>query len=185
MSHVKVKFVACGAYHSLCLTTDGKVYSWGRCANGRLGQFSSNSNIPDHAVGRPALVRCNWKVNRYEVMNGEYIWDKENRKKIKTTNLPISKQILETPKGKNSPRDIKSPTQNLGSKIIAIAAGFSHSIAVTECGAVFTWGCGVYGRLGHGSHCDESLPKQVKSLALQDLKIVSVTAGLAHTLFLT
>ena len=186
LSHVKVKYVACGAYHSLCLTTDGKVYSWGRCANGRLGQFSSISNISDHAVGRPGLVRCNWKTQRYEVINGEYVWDKEHIKKTRSTNLPIpTKQIFETPtkaKGKGSP---KSSYQTIGSTIVAIAAGFSHSIAVTECGAVFTWGCGVYGRLGHGAHCDESLPKQIKSLAVQDLKIVAVSAGLAHTLFLS
>jgi alpha-tubulin suppressor-like RCC1 family protein len=194
LSHVKVKSVACGAYHSLCLTADGKVYSWGRCANGRLGQFSSSPNVPDHAVGRPGLVRCNWKVNRYECIDGEYVWDKEYMKKARATNLPIpnkQQQSIATPtklrsSSSSSPRESsKSINQSVGVKIVGIAAGFSHSIAITECGAVFTWGCGVYGRLGHGGHCDESLPKQIKSLAFNDLKIVSMSAGLAHTLFLS
>ncbi len=32
---VVVVSVACGAFHSLCLSSDGLVYSWGRAANGK------------------------------------------------------------------------------------------------------------------------------------------------------
>ena len=53
-------------------------------------------------------------------------------------------------------------SSGLNARVVSIAAGFSHSIAVTSAGAVFTWGCGTFGRLGHGSHCDEYLPKQVR-----------------------
>ncbi|CAN0305643.1 unnamed protein product, partial [Ectocarpus sp. 13 AM-2016] len=42
-----------------------------------------------------------------------------------------------------------------------IAAGWRHSVAVTEEGAVFAWGCGSDGRLGLGSHVDASAPRQV------------------------
>lgn len=38
----------------------GKVYSWGRVANGRLGQFSDRGSIPTHAVSKPGIVRGPW-----------------------------------------------------------------------------------------------------------------------------
>ena len=37
-----------------------------------------------------------------------------------------------------------------GARVVAAAAGVSHSAAVTEDGALWTWGCGEDGRLGHG-----------------------------------
>ena len=35
-------------------------------------------------------------------------------------------------------------------KVVVIAAGESHSAAITDKGALYTWGRGNYGRLGHG-----------------------------------
>ena len=37
-------------------------------------------------------------------------------------------------------------------KVVVIAAGESHSAAITDKGALYTWGRGNYGRLGHGKH---------------------------------
>ena len=39
-----------------------------------------------------------------------------------------------------------------GARIVAAAAGRSHSAAVTEDGALWTWGDGDDGQLGHGDH---------------------------------
>lgn len=38
----------------------------------------------------------------------------------------------------------------VGKRVVHIAAGSGHSAAVTEDGALYTWGKGTYGRLGHG-----------------------------------
>jgi alpha-tubulin suppressor-like RCC1 family protein len=46
-------------------------------------------------------------------------------------------------------------------------------------------GCGTNGRLGHGSHCDEYLPKQIQVLTMSGATITSVAAGVAHSLFLS
>jgi alpha-tubulin suppressor-like RCC1 family protein len=69
--------------------------------------------------------------------------------------------------------------------VICIAAGFAHSLAVTARGTVFSWGCGTNGRLGHGSHCDEYIPRQIQVLTMSDTKITSLAAGVAHSLFLS
>lgn len=37
-----------------------------------------------------------------------------------------------------------------GRSVVAAAAGLSHSVAVTADGAIFSWGGGKFGQLGHG-----------------------------------
>ena len=50
-----------------------------------------------------------------------------------------------------------------GRRVVATSLGGDHNVALTADGAVFTWGEGEYGRLGHGE--DESnqlLPKKIE-----------------------
>ena len=44
----------------------------------------------------------------------------------------------------------------------AVAGGWSHSIAVTQGGVAYTWGCGSEGRLGTGCRSDSLLPVEVR-----------------------
>lgn len=44
----------------------------------------------------------------------------------------------------------------------AVAGGWSHSVAVTQGGVAYTWGCGSEGRLGSGCHSDSLLPMEVR-----------------------
>lgn len=44
----------------------------------------------------------------------------------------------------------------------SIACGDYHVIALTQDNRVFTWGCGEYGRLGHGDENDQPVPKEIK-----------------------
>ena len=37
-----------------------------------------------------------------------------------------------------------------GVKVVAVAAGQQHSLALSDKGEVFSWGCGSYGSLGLG-----------------------------------
>ena len=60
--------VACGSYHSLCLSDNGKVYAWGRVANGRLGISLDHSkvNTTPHLKMKPQEVIIN-KRKFYQV----------------------------------------------------------------------------------------------------------------------
>ena len=49
-------------------------------------------------------------------------------------------------------------------RVVAVSAGSCHSIALTADGAVFTWGQGKDGCLGHGDDLsNQLLPKKVEA----------------------
>lgn len=52
-----------------------------------------------------------------------------------------------------------------GTGTAQISCGQQHSAAVLEDGAVFTWGCGQVGQLGHASESSRQSPRRVQGLA--------------------
>ena len=48
-----------------------------------------------------------------------------------------------------------------GVRVVAVAAGVAHSMAVASDGSVFTWGYGGDGRLGHGDRENQLSPRRV------------------------
>eukprot|EP00268_Persea_americana_P023438 TRINITY_DN2303_c0_g1_i16.p1 TRINITY_DN2303_c0_g1~~TRINITY_DN2303_c0_g1_i16.p1 ORF type:complete len:465 (+),score=105.36 TRINITY_DN2303_c0_g1_i16:253-1647(+) len=67
----------------------------------------------------------------------------------------------------------------LGNYVKAIACGGRHSAAITDAGAVLTFGWGLYGQCGQGSTDDELSPTCVSSLL--GIEMQGIAAGLWHT----
>ena len=61
-----------------------------------------------------------------------------------------------------------------------IAAGESHSAAISINHQLFTWGNGGFGRLGHDSVEKECSPRVVEELA--EHKVINVSLGVFHTI---
>ena len=68
--------------------------------------------------------------------------------------------------GKDDKIDQAEPQKcvNIDGNIDVIAAGSMFSCAVTEDGALYTWGCNSEGQLGHGDCKDRFIPTKVKML---------------------
>lgn len=64
-----------------------------------------------------------------------------------------------------------------------VSAGHVHTVAVSELGRCYTFGCGKEGRLGHGDEEPRYAPKVVQ--ALENIPVVAAAAGWRHSLFLT
>ena len=47
-----------------------------------------------------------------------------------------------------------------------MSAGNLHSLAVAQTGAVYSWGGGLFGALGHGSEAAEEAPRRTESLTV-------------------
>jgi alpha-tubulin suppressor-like RCC1 family protein len=84
--------------------------------------------------------------------------------------------------GSNISRNEPVPVSGLGSGVISIAAGRSHSCAVTLDGTVKCWGENSYGQLGDGTHQPSFLPINVSQ---GEDKAVRVIAGFYHTCYQT
>ncbi|KAL3157516.1 hypothetical protein ABBQ32_011978 [Trebouxia sp. C0010 RCD-2024] len=79
-----------------------------------------------------------------------------------------------------------APAIGAGAKIVCLAAGAEHSLAVSASGQIFSWGCGSNGRLGHAQSSNrlwfwnrnEATPRLVQSFTE---KAVSVSCGHMHS----
>jgi len=63
--------------------------------------------------------------------------------------------------------------------LIKNAAGWDHTLIATESGDVFSWGSGLFGRLGHGDEKDRMLPAMVPPAF--GVQVVAVAAGAMHS----
>jgi len=97
--------IAAGCNHCLVLTQSGKVFSFGKGINGRLGSSNTHIKFKPEVVKR--LLRC---------------------------------------------------------RVIAIAAGAAHSLVLTNEMEVLSFGMGRFGRLGHGDEADQTKPTTITTL---------------------
>ena len=65
--------------------------------------------------------------------------------------------------------------------VVAVAAGGSHSLALTADGRVYAWGLGNSGQLGLGSFSNALTPTLVPTLS----NVVAIAAGGSHSLAVT
>jgi len=70
-----------------------------------------------------------------------------------------------------------------GQRVVAVAAGYFHFLALTADGAVWSWGNGDFGKLGHGDRQHQLLPNKVEAFA--DQRVVAVSAGGQHSIAIT
>lgn len=121
---VGVRQIACGSGHTVVLTTDGSVYTWGRGDDGRLGHGDNG-----------------WKY------------------------VPRLARAL------------------AGQVITQVTCGSYHTAAVSNNGDLYTWGGGMYGKLGHGNENGCSTPRRVE--ALSGFHISQIACGSRHTAVVT
>jgi len=73
------------------------------------------------------------------------------------------------------------------SKVVAVAAGGDHSLALLNDGTVWAWGLGASGQLGDGSSGDNiqrNTPVQVSTTWDNNRKAVAIAAGAEHSMAL-
>jgi alpha-tubulin suppressor-like RCC1 family protein/outer membrane protein OmpA-like peptidoglycan-associated protein len=63
-------------------------------------------------------------------------------------------------------------------KIVKIAAGSNHSLAIDSQGNLWTWGCNSYGQLGDGTTKNRYIPV----LIMEGKKFMAIAAGESHSL---
>lgn len=166
-----VQLSACG-FHTGCLTADGELYTWGEGKFGRLGHGAERNchspRLVETLVGKkPKQVSCGGfhtavvtdDGRLYTFGGGEHGQLGHNDRVNKVT--PTYVQALE---------DVF---------VSQITCGWSHSVALTSKGRIFTWGNGDHGKLGHGSGRKVSVPHMVEQL--KDYRVIRIASYNEHT----
>uniref|UniRef100_A0A8D0E031 Regulator of chromosome condensation 2 n=1 Tax=Salvator merianae TaxID=96440 RepID=A0A8D0E031_SALMN len=146
LSGVQVRTVVSGpcAAHSLLITTEGKLWSWGRNDKGQLGHGDTtrvDAPKPIEAFSSEIVVSAACGRNHTLALteNGSVFAFGEN----KMGQLGLGNQTDAVP----------SPTQIMynGQPITKMACGAEFSMVMDCKGNLYSFGCPEYGQLGHNS----------------------------------
>jgi RCC1 and BTB domain-containing protein len=86
--------------------------------------------------------------------------------------------------GDNGWKYVPRLTHSLTGQIIThVTCGSYHTAAVSSNGDLYTWGGGMYGKLGHGNETGHSTPRRVE--ALVGLVVIDIACGSRHTAVVT
>ncbi|XP_044213219.1 probable E3 ubiquitin-protein ligase HERC4 [Thunnus albacares] len=175
--NIPVSQVACGSQHSVALTKDGQVYTWGQNSSGQLGlgKRELGANSPQHlrslsAIPLVQIAAGGEQSFALSVSGGVFSWGRNNCGQL----------------GLGDTTDRHTPTlvHHLNmKKTIHISCGKDHTVILTKDGVVFTFGSGQYGQLGHNSFSDELRPRLVAEL--WGAKVIKIACGQHHTLVMT
>ncbi len=182
---------------TLFLTKEGVVYSAGDNQYGQIGCNSSyrdnipvrvcnnsnsgfvNGNVNDPVVGIAAGGEHSLIITKSGIL---YTFGRNNNGQLgdgttSTRKTPV--KVSDNAGFINDGRD----------KVVAISAGYAHSLFVTESGKIYGFGDNGYGQLGDGSRTDRRKPVLVRNGSdfINDgkIKVISVATGRYHSLFLT
>ncbi|XP_042351684.1 probable E3 ubiquitin-protein ligase HERC3 isoform X2 [Plectropomus leopardus] len=170
-----VSQVACGNQHSIALTKDGQVYTWGQNSRGQLGNRTPGASSLQHLQSLSVMPLVQIAAGGEQsfalsVSGGVFGWGRNDCGQL---------GLRDT-----TDRDIPTPVYGLNmKKTVYMSCGEDHTAVLTKDGAVFTFGSGRYGQLGHNSFSDELRPRLVAEL--WGAKVTEIACGRHHTLVMT
>jgi len=76
--------------------------------------------------------------------------------------------------GDTSDQVLPVPIEHLRKEhVVHVVCGSGHTMALTKQGRIWTWGRGDDGRLGHGGHGWNYIPRLVESLVPETMRVIS------------
>uniref|UniRef100_UPI00358FCF6D E3 ubiquitin-protein ligase HERC2 n=1 Tax=Myxine glutinosa TaxID=7769 RepID=UPI00358FCF6D len=170
----RVVQVACGSRdaQTLALTDEGLVFSWGDGDFGKLGRGGSEGcNIPQNVErlnGQGICqIECGAQFSLALSKSGiVWTWGKGDYFRLgHGADLHVRKpQVVEGLRGK---------------RVVHVAVGALHCLAVTENGQVYAWGDNDHGQQGNGTTTVNRRPTMVQGL--EAYKIARVACGSSHS----
>lgn len=154
----RVKEAACGPYHTIILSDNGKVYSSGNNSHGQLGNGTKKTTLAfqkvsfngDQLIQKIASGSHSCAISE----NGQlYLW------------------------GTGAFGEFLFPQKITGFKapLIDISVGSGFGLAIDSAGNAYSWGSNKNGELGLGDYEPRFVPTQIS--ALQGKKVTAISCG--------
>ena len=173
--------VATGALHCLALSAESEVYSWGADAHGALGHADGSTGAGLRRIETLAHVEsiaaAPFKSAAVDDHGSLFTWGLAAFVG-QTTGLgydPATELQL-------TPKRVDALS---GDRVVGVALGYASTLAVTDAGAVFSFGQSGHGALGHGLSASEVLSRRFEALVEIGRRFIAVAAGDCHSLALT
>jgi alpha-tubulin suppressor-like RCC1 family protein len=162
-----------GQFHTCALTTGGGAKCWGLNGNGQIGDGTQSQRLtPVDVTGLTGGVTA--------IATGlTHSCGLTGAGGVKCWGLNANGQLGD---GTTTQRLTAVNVNGLGGGVAAIAAGASHTCALTNTGGVKCWGLNGNGQLGDGTTTQRSAPVDVTGLASG---VMAIAAGQYHTCALT
>ena len=138
------------------VTADGAVWSWGDGGRGQLGHGDlQNQLLPKKIEAltgqRVVAVSAGIRHSLARTADGT-VWSWGDGEDGMLGHGDEQNQLL--------PKKVEAFADQ---RVVAVSAGEDHSLAITADGAVWSWGDGGLGRLGHGEDLsNQLLPKKIE-----------------------
>jgi alpha-tubulin suppressor-like RCC1 family protein len=168
-----------GETHSMALTYDGTLWSWGYNFVGELGDGTTNDAAIPVQVGLnsvPPLTNVTKLGGRtyfsLAVKSDGSIWGWGMNGSGQMGNGTTGANVLTPVMVSNSQPSgaVNNPWQ--------VSCGYTYGAALLTNGLVWTWGSGPHGELGAGANIQNLIPIQVPGLS----NITAISSGWKHTL---
>jgi alpha-tubulin suppressor-like RCC1 family protein len=171
--------LAAGGTHSLILA-NGKVYAAGSDRFGQLGQGAVNG--ANKASFTPVVMTSD--IPAAVAAGGNHSLIVTTSGKVFACGDNTYGQLAQPATTSSSGTFVEVNFPGLSTKIVSVAAGADHNLAVDENGGVWVWGRNNYGQLGKGNR--SVAERNPSKLNLGDgVFAESVAAGFSHSLILT
>lgn len=172
----------CGTAHTLALTANGAVFSWGQ---GKYGQLGHGKNM---SIMQPKMITTfpRWRHHR-EGSDPVYFQRRliafscgaRHSCAADSTGRVFSWGVntyAQCGKPRSKPILVPVQVKSVITPVVSISCGRDFTAVVTRTGALYTWGRGQHGELGRGS----SETAGVVARVANDLLLQNVTCGPYH-----
>jgi alpha-tubulin suppressor-like RCC1 family protein len=175
----KVTAISTGCYHSLAISSTGKLYAWGYNAHGQLGDGTTKNRRTPVQVKLPSgdktsIVAGGCDYSLASTSDGLFGWGQNDEGQLgndstTSTDTPVLVPLLFRGTGPGT--------------ITSLFAGCGHTTALFSKGGVLAWGNNNAGQLGDGTTTSSDKPVGVK--VPTGVSVKSIASGCFSSLALT
>ncbi|XP_012885257.1 PREDICTED: probable E3 ubiquitin-protein ligase HERC6 isoform X1 [Dipodomys ordii] len=176
LAGIKIIQVSCGNFHSLALSEDSQVFSWGKNSEGQLGlgKNALMQSTPERVrslEGIPVAQVAAGGAHSFALcLSGTcFGWGSNKAGQLAVTSKNVQVQSYK-------PLSVGA-LKTLG--VTYISCGHEHTAVLTQDEKVFTFGDNSFGQLGYESSAQVRGPKLVERL---DGRVSQIDCGSYHTL---